>query len=257
MIADLFALFIQLSIDYSTEISLTLLATLTSTIAAILGFGGGMLLIAIMPNFLPAAAIIPIHGLVQLVSNSSRVALSIQDVAWYLLPQFLLGSIIGLSIFGTLLFNMPNDYIPLAIGSYILLNLWSKSFSNTMKRFENFYIVGALQTGLSLIVGATGPLTNSILLKHLQDKDQIIATGAIFMSISHLAKLIIFGVIGFQFFDYSLILILMCVGAILGSYIGSKVRKIVNNQVYLTVIKYLLSLLAIKMIATILINEFN
>lgn len=233
---------------YQIEILLTLIATLTSAIAGILGFGGGMLLIAIMPSFLPAAVIIPIHGIVQLTSNSSRVALSLNHVAWHLLPQFLIGSVIGLAVFSSLLFNLSDDYIPIAIGSYILLNLWSKPFSGAMKRFESFYIIGALQTGLSLLVGATGPLTQNILLKHLQDKDQIIATGAIFMSISHFAKIIVFGTLGFQFGDYFLILVLMSFGAILGSYIGSKIRKKVDNQIYINVIKYLLSILAVKMI---------
>ncbi|MBL4797190.1 MAG: sulfite exporter TauE/SafE family protein [Oleispira sp.] len=253
MLADLFDLLTQLSSDYSTEILLTLFATATSAIAGILGFGGGMLLIAIMPSFLPAAVIIPIHGIVQLASNSSRVALSLNHVAWHLLPPFLIGSAIGLGLFTTLLFNLTSDYIPLAIGSYILLNLWLKPFADTMKHFENFYLIGALQTGLSLIVGATGPLTQNILLKKLQDKDQIIATGAIFMSISHLAKIIVFGLIGFQFGEYFSTLVLMSFGAILGSYLGSKARKKVDNQVYIRMIKYLLSLLAIKMIIFVFI----
>ncbi len=244
---------IDLVTEFSTEITLTFFAIITSAIAGILGFGGGMLLIAIMPIFLPAAVIIPIHGLVQLASNSSRVALSINHVAWHLLPKFLIGSMIGLGLFSTLLLNVSTDYIPLAIGSYILLNLWWKPFANAMKRFESFYIIGTLQTGLSLIVGATGPLTNNILLKQLQDKDQIIATGAIFMSISHLAKILVFGLIGFQFEHYLPTLILMSLGAILGSYIGSTVRKKVNNQLYLNFIKYLLSLLAVKMIITIFV----
>lgn len=241
--------------EFSNEITLGLFAIITSAIAGILGFGGGMLLIAIMPSFLPAAVIIPIHGIVQLASNGSRVALSINHVAWPLLPAFLIGSAIGLALFSTLLLNISADYIPLAIGSYILLNLWSKPFANAMKRFESFYIIGALQTGLSLIVGATGPLTNNILLKRLQDKDQIIATGAVFMSISHLAKIVVFGLIGFQFGQYLLTVIIMSLGAILGSFIGSKVRKKVDNKLYLNLIKYLLSLLAIKMIMTIFIAQ--
>lgn len=253
MLVDLFDLLIQTLNDYSTEIALTIIATITSAIAGVLGFGGGMLLIAIMPGFLPAAVIIPIHGLVQLASNGSRVVLSLNNVAWHLLPQFLIGSAIGLTLFSTLLFNISSEYIPLAIGSYILLNLWSKPFSNSMIKFENFYIVGALQTGLSLIVGATGPLTQNILLKKLNNKDQIIATGAVFMSISHLAKIAVFGIVGFQFEEYFLLLIAMSFGAILGSYVGSKVRKNVDNQIYIRIIKYLLSLLAIKMIATIFI----
>lgn len=241
--------------EFSNEITLGLFAIITSAIAGILGFGGGMLLIAIMPSFLPAAVIIPIHGIVQLASNGSRVALSINHVAWPLLPAFLIGSAIGLALFSTLLLNISADYIPLAIGSYILLNLWSKPFANAMKRFESFYIIGALQTGLSLIVGATGPLTNNILLKRLQDKDQIIATGAVFMSISHLAKIVVFGLIGFQFGQYLLTVIIMSLGAILGSFIGSKVRKKVDNKLYLNLIKYLLSLLAIKMIMTLFIAQ--
>ena len=246
----------ELSFEIPIELVLAFFATITSAIAAALGFGGGMLLIAIMPSFLPAAVIIPIHGLVQLASNSSRVALSLQNIAWHLLPPFLIGSLIGLVIFTTLLLNISTDYIPLAIGSYILLNLWSRPFSNFIKRFESFYIIGAMQTGLSLIVGATGPLTHSILLKQLQDKDQVIATSAIFMSISHLAKLVIFGFIGFQFGDYFLILLLMSLGAILGSYLGSKVRKKIDNQIYLTIVKFLLSILAIKMIAYIALARF-
>jgi uncharacterized membrane protein YfcA len=253
MLTHLLDLVAQLITDNATEIVLTFFATATSALAGILGFGGGMLLIAIMPSFLPAAVIIPIHGIVQLASNSSRVALSLNQVAWHLLPPFLFGSAIGLALFTTLLLNLTSDYIPLAIGSYILLNLWSTPFSNTMKRFESFYIIGALQTGLSLIVGATGPLTQNILLKKLQNKDKIIATGALFMSISHFAKIVIFGLIGFQFGDYFSTLLLMSLGAILGSYIGSKVRKKVDNQVYLQMIKYLLSLLAAKMIIAVFI----
>jgi uncharacterized membrane protein YfcA len=254
MPTHLLELLVQFTINYSAEIALTIFAMITSAIAGVFGFGGGMLLIAIMPSFLPAAVIIPIHGMVQLASNSSRVALSLNQVAWHLLPPFLIGSAIGLALFTTLLFKLTSDYIPLAIGSYILFSLWLKPFSDAMKRFESFYIIGALQTGLSLIVGATGPLTHNILLKKLQNKDQIIATGAILMSISHLAKIVAFGLIGFRFGEYFLTLILMSFGAIVGSYIGSKARKKIDNQLYIQIIKYLLSLLAIKMIIVVLVQ---
>jgi uncharacterized membrane protein YfcA len=253
MLPEFIDLLQQLISEYSIDISLTIFTIVTSAIAGIFGFGGGMLLIAIMPSFLPAAVIIPIHGVVQLASNSSRVVFSLNHVAWHLLPPFLIGSAIGLTLFTTLLFNLSSDYIPLAIGIYILLNLWSKPFSNTIKRFESFYIIGILQTGLSLIVGAAGPLTQNILLKKLHDKDQIIATGAILMSISHILKIAVFGIIGFQFSEYLLTLILMSGGAILGSYIGFKTRRKIDNKIYRLIIKYLLSLLAIKMIIMVLI----
>ena len=212
------------------EFSLALLALATSAIAGVLGFGGGMLLIAIMPMFLPATAIIPVHGITQLVSNSSRVVFSLNDVQWSLLPPFLLGSLLGLFVFGFLLYSLPTDYIPIAIGSYILLSLWSEPFNGFIKRYESFYAVGAVQTGLSLIVGATGPLSTSILTRHLGDKNKIIATGAIFMTISHLSKILIFGLIGFDFSAYGTLIIAMSVGAIVGSYIGTRFRQQLDNQ---------------------------
>lgn len=241
-------------VDISSDLLLGLIAFATSTLAGVLGFGGGMLLIAVMPSFLPSAAIIPIHGLVQLASNGSRVALSLPHVAWNLLPAFLLGSALGILLITSFLLNISTEYIPLAIGSYMLLNLWFKPFSEIMKHFENFYIIGALQSGLSLIVGATGPLANNILLKKLQNKDQIIATAAIFMSISHLAKLFVFGFIGFQFYNYFSTLILMIIGAIAGSFLATKIRTKISNERYLIGLKYLLTLLAIKMIVTIFIS---
>jgi hypothetical protein len=56
----------------TSDILLVAIAAGTSTLTAITGIGGGMMLIAIMPGFLPAAAIVPVHAAVQLFSNSSR-----------------------------------------------------------------------------------------------------------------------------------------------------------------------------------------
>ena len=48
-----------------TELFLGIVTFFTSTIAAIVGLGGGMMLIAILPSFLPINALIPVHGLTQ------------------------------------------------------------------------------------------------------------------------------------------------------------------------------------------------
>ena len=141
------------------EYTLTVIAFITSAIAGVVGFGGGMLLIAIMPMFLAPSLIIPVDGVTQLASNTSRVMFSLKYVQWRLLPKFLIGSVFGVFLFGVLLANMPTKYVPTAIGIYILLNLWSKAFSLFIKQYEIFYLIGALQTGLGLLVGATGPLS--------------------------------------------------------------------------------------------------
>ncbi|MDK1286879.1 sulfite exporter TauE/SafE family protein [Pseudoalteromonas umbrosa] len=234
------------------ELLLGLVAFITSLIAAIVGFGGGMLLIAILPLFLNPALVIPIHGLTQITSNASRALFSLSNVKWSLLPAFFVGSIIGTLLFGVVLYNMPTTYIPVAIGLYILLNLWYSPFSNFIKRFENFYIIGALQTGLGLIVGATGPLSLTVLTKQLQSKDQVVATSAVFMTLSHLAKIPVFLLVSSELLQSGPIIITMMCGAILGSYIGTKLRLSANNTQLINLIKVLLSALAVNMLLSVI-----
>ena len=208
-----------------------------------------MLLIAILPLYLAPTLIIPIHGITQLASNASRAVFSLKDVQWSLLPPFLIGSLAGVVLFGLLLVNIPMDTIPVAIGAYIILNLWNQRFSNAISKYENYTVIGALQTGLGLIVGATGPLATSVLTKQLNGKDEIIATASLFMSISHLSKIVVFGLIGFSFFEHLPLLTGMVAGSIIGSYLGTRLRGFIGDKRMIFIIKVLLSVLAIRMIA--------
>jgi uncharacterized membrane protein YfcA len=228
---------------------LGLISFLTSLIAGVIGFGGGMLLIAILPVFLSPTLIIPIHGITQLASNSSRMMFSLKDVQWTLLPKFFVGSLIGVLLFAILLSNMPIEYVPIAIGLYIILNLWSERFSTFIKTYESYYLIGILQTGLGLIVGATGPLSLTVLTKDLSSKDKIIATSSMFMTISHLAKIPVFMVVGVSLYEHVNLLVFMVFGSILGSFIGTKIRLFANNKQLILTIKILLTFMAIRMLA--------
>ncbi len=232
------------------EYILGLISFFTSIIAGVIGFGGGTLLIAILPLFLSPGLIIPIHGITQLASNSSRMVFSLNDVRWTLLPKFLIGSFIGVIIFGFLLSNISTEYVPIGIGLYIILNLWNKRFSKFITKYENYYFIGLLQTGLGLIVGATGPLSLTVLTKELHSKDEIIATSSMFMTISHLAKIPVFMAIGVSLSGHFSLLIFMVFGSVLGSFIGTKLRLASDNEKLILVLKILLSLLAVKMLVT-------
>ena len=74
------------------------IAFFTSTLTAVIGMGGGILLISAMPGLLPAAAIIPVHGAVQLASNGSRVLLGIRHIEWRIFWPFSIGAVLGLSL---------------------------------------------------------------------------------------------------------------------------------------------------------------
>jgi len=88
----------------------------------------------------------------------------------------------------------------------------------------------------------------TLLLKDYEDKDIVVATGAALMSITHTLKVIVFMFFGFVFFDYIGILIAMIVGAVVGSWTGTKLRDKIDGKKFIIILKVLLSALAIKLI---------
>ena len=230
------------------EILLGLLTFFTSTVAGVVGLGGGMILIAVLPSFLPLTALIPVHALTQMSSNFSRAIFGFKDIQTEVIPKFILGSLLGISLFACIIYYISLSYVPVFIAVYILLSLWSSKFNQRIKRYESYFLAGFFQTGLSIVVGATGPLTMALLLKDYDDKNKVVATGAALMGITHILKVIVFIFFGFVFIDYISILTAMIIGAILGSYAGTFLRNKIDGKKFLFALKILLSALAIKLI---------
>ena len=235
------------------ELILGLITFFTSTIAGIVGVGGGMMLIVILPSFLPLNALIPIHGLTQVSSNLSRAIFGYKDVQYEVIPKFLLGSAIGIGMFAAVLNLISLEYVPLFIGVYILLSLWSEKFNEKIKKYESYFLAGFFQTGLSMVVGATGPLTMTLLFKDYEDKNKVVATGAALMSITHILKVFVFMYFGFVFFDYIGVIIAMIIGAISGSWVATKLRDKIDGKRFTMILKVLLSALAIQVIVKVFI----
>lgn len=230
------------------EVLLGLISMFASTAAAVFGLGGGLILISFLPDFLPADQIIPIHGVTQLASNASRSAFTYRAIEWKLVPKFLIGSCAGALLFTVVLVNISTQYIPPLIGTYILLKLWSKRTVQLLSSFESYLLLGFLQTGLGIIVGSTGHLTMPKLMKELQGRDKIVSTSAMFMALSHSLKLLVYGLIGFHFSQYFILLLCMVAGAFAGSYIGTLLRRKISDQRFNVLLKLLLTFLAVRMI---------
>jgi len=235
----------------SNEIILGLITFITSGITAMIGVGGGMILIAILPSFLPASVLIPIHGLNQWASNFSRAAFSYKDVQLQVMPMFLFGSVLGMFMMSAVIYFISLSYIPIFIGLYILLSLHSDTFNKKIRKFENYFLIGFFQTGLSMVVGATGPLSMTLLLKEFSDREKVVATQAALMSMTHLFKIFVFIFFGFVFFDYLGVVLTMMIGSIIGSYIGTFFRRKIDAEKFKKMLKVLLTLLAIKAILSV------
>ncbi|MFT5088725.1 MAG: putative membrane protein YfcA [Candidatus Latescibacterota bacterium] len=99
----------------------------TSALTAVVGMGGGMLLISFMPTFLPIAAVVPVHGAVQIASNASRVLFGLRHIEWRIFWPFLGGAILGVALGSPLVMRLPSEHMPL------LLVLWVLSLRRTWR----------------------------------------------------------------------------------------------------------------------------
>lgn len=207
-----------------------------------------MLLMAVLPFCLPVAAVIPVHAVVQLSSNISRVGFSWHDVQYrYLLP-FLSGGIFGVACFSLLLHYLSFAYLPLFIGGYILLSQWSSWFNSAVARFESFYILGFIHVGAGVLVGTLGPIHMTLVMKHTDNHHQVVTTVAAMATISHGLKISAFILMGVQLWDYWEVMLGMVIAAIAGSYLGTKFRRKTDTSRFRLAMKILLSVLAVKML---------
>ena len=225
---------------------------LTSTFTGIIGIGGGLMLISVMPGLLPAAAIVPVHGAVQLASNSSRVFFGLRHIEWRIFWPFLAGAAPGAIGGSSAVVHLSFDRLPLYLGIFVLFVTWIPVPKRSFRLPGHFVFLGATQTLLSLFVGVTGPLTNAFLVREELPKDRLVVTHGSVMTVTHLCKIIVFSFVGFAYTPYLPLIGGMLVAVIAGSWFGTKIRDHLSEAFFRNIFKVLITLLSLRMIVNAL-----
>ena len=86
-------------------------AFVTSAISAVIGMGGGIILLGIMAIMIPEGyMVIALHGMIQLFSNTTRTYLFREHLKKDILNEFSKGAIIGLFLSGLLIAGLINIF---------------------------------------------------------------------------------------------------------------------------------------------------
>ena len=228
------------------------IALLTSTLAGVFGMGGGVPLITLMPGLVPAAAILPLHAATQLASNGSRALFGWRHIDTGLLLPFLLGGVLG-AVAGALVFSQLRlDWLPALIGVFILVVTWLPLPGIRGTGQLPLVLLGVYQTGIGMLVGASGPLGGAVLARRNPRRDWLVVNTAVYMSANHLLRVLAFAAMGFAFSQYGLLLLGMVAGVIVGSWLGTRLRQFIPELNFLLWFRLLVSLLALRMIALVL-----
>lgn len=231
-----------------TEFTLVPLALLTSTLAATLGMGGGVILIAVMPGFVPPAAIIPVHAVTQLASNFSRAAFGWRHIDRAILVPVAAGAIAGAAVGGGIYSSLNLDWLPLIIGIFILLLTWLPLPTPRGGGRTALVALGFYQTGLGMVAGATGPLGAAVLARRNSARDWLVVNTAVYMTINHLVRSFAFGLMGFAFVGWLPLIAGMVAASVAGSWLGTRLRVFLPQRNFQFAFKLLVTALALRMI---------
>jgi len=231
-----------------TEVSLFIIAFVSSSIAGALGMGGGILLISLMPGLVPVQAIIPIHAVTQLASNSSRVLFGRSHIDLTLIPAFAVGAVLGAWLGANIYRDLNLDWLPGIIGLLILTITWMPLPTVAGGRRGALLMLGFYQTGLGMLVGATGPLGAAVLRYYNTGRDWLVVNTAVYMSVNHALRAIAFALLGFSFSPWLWLILGMVVSGVCGSWVGTRLRAYIPQQRFQRWFKWLISLLALRMI---------
>jgi len=240
------------AVTLSQVISISSLAFFTSAITSFIGAGGGTILLLFMLYVLPAPSVIPVHGCIQLMSNTTRVYLLWQHMQWGIILRFLALMPLGVYL-GLILYNaLSDDYIQLLIACSILLSLVLRpGYSAAKSKFPKsaYYLVGLVIGFGNMIVGVLAPLLAAVLRLENLPKEAAVGTLGFFGFAGNLLKIAGFAAVGFSFSAYLPIILPACLASIAGSIIGKALLTRTTNKLFTTAFKVVICLLAIKLIA--------
>ncbi len=219
----------------------------TSAMTAVLGVGGGATLLSAMTLVMPISAIIPVHALVQLSSNGSRMWLMRKNILLRYIPYFILGSVIGAMIGGKVAININSYALEIFLGLFILYSCWSP-VKLKLSNSKSVSLLGFITSFLTMFIGASGPLVIATMRNVIPDRKNLVATQAALMTCQHVIKAAVFGILGFQFFDWFGLAFFMMTGSFIGSYIGTHLLNKTTNNTYHKVLNIALSVIACRLI---------
>jgi uncharacterized membrane protein YfcA len=235
--------------DFTYWLELGVVAVLTSVVSGVMGMAGGMLLLAVMLLRLEPVVAIPVHGIVQLVSNASRAFFLRRQVRWGAVWRFAWPLVPGGALGIWLLAYVPASGSRIAIGAFVLASTWLRSFFSIGKgagAVRALPLGGALVGFFSTLVGATGPLLGPFILALDLGTQSTIATLAACQIFQHASKVMLFGLRGFAIGRYLLPCLWLCLCAIAGSAIGTRLLDHMPEKPFKLGVRLVLTALALQ-----------
>ncbi|MDH5531615.1 MAG: sulfite exporter TauE/SafE family protein [Paracoccaceae bacterium] len=217
----------------------------SSFVTVAFGIGGGAVMLAVLAILLPAPAIIPVHGVVQLGSNVGRAALMRSHLHLPLVAPFAFGALIGVALGGTFVVQLSPAAIQVGVGLFIL---WSILASPPAFMRRSAAVAGGFSSFLTMFFGGTGPFVAAFVKTQGLERMGFVATHATLMTLQHLLKTITFSILGFAFTQWVGLICLLILFGFLGTVVGRQVLMRIDEKRFKIALNIILAVLAARLI---------
>lgn len=235
-----------------TVIVLVVACFVTATISGILGMAGGVTLLGVMTALLPAAVVVPLHGIVQLASNWTRTWAFRKHVRWSIFFAFMIPAAVGIAIAANIWADLKLTWFKAWIGAFILAFLVWRKYKPKLRTppVWSYGVLGLAAGLLAIFVGATGPFLAPFFLRDDFDNEEVIATKAVCQTWLHLLKIPAFLALSFDYSPYIAVLAALVAAVIGGTYFGKHLLSRVSKERFVFWFQLVLALLAIYLIGS-------
>ena len=215
---------------------------------AAFGVGGGVTLIAVMGFLMPVAALIPVHGAVQLGSNAGRMFTLRQFVRWDRVLPFAAGAIPGALAGGVFLLALSDNLLKVALGLFVIAVTWVR-IPKLASAGPAVFAGGGLATSFAtMFFGATGPLVAIFFANAFEDRRNYSASHAAAMCFQHGAKLAVLIAAGFGLLAWLPLIIVLVAFGYLGTLIGTRFLVSLPEERFRMLFRIALTLIALELI---------
>jgi uncharacterized membrane protein YfcA len=220
----------------------------TSALTSVFGVGGGVAMLGLMGLVMPVASLIPVHGVVQLGSNTGRAIHQRSSIRWPVLLPFFAGATAGTIAGGAVVVELPDALLKLVLGAFIVTVTWSRIPGFDKLSRAGLVFGGAVMGVLTMFLGATGPLAAAFMSQIIPDnRKALIATDAVLMASLHLLKAAVFGALGFAFADWLPMLASMIATGYAGTVLGARFLERLPEETFRFWFRIVLTALALDM----------
>lgn len=227
----------------------------TSILSAIVGMAGGITLLAVMLLFLEPLVAIPLHGVIQLVSNSSRTVIQRRYLDLRILLRFSV-LLVPMGWVGLQLANaLPASATRIIIGVFVLIATWFPGWlmlgthPEEIHPGRRFLFLGGLAGVLNMTIGAVGPLIAPFFLNLGLDRRALVGTKAACQTLGHLVKIALFGAAGFAYGPHLALLLSAGACVVAGTWIGSRILERVSERFFQRLYMAVLTVIALRLLA--------